>query len=603
MAEFLGGWRRDARCAEVTEKDVGREVTLMGWVARSRNMGGIIFVWLRDRSGIIQAVFDSNALDAQTYALGESLRAEYVLAVRGAVRMRAKEAVNDKLPTGHIEVQVSQAKVLNEAATPPIYTEDGSNENEAVRLKYRYLDLRRPSMQATLMARSKLTGAIRAHMLSQGFVEVETPVMSKSTPEGARDFLVPSRLHQGKFYALPQSPQIYKQLLMVGGLDRYFQVARCFRDEDSRADRQPEFTQLDLEMSFVEPQDVQGVVEGAFAAVFRELKGIELTLPLPRITWREAMESYGSDKPDLRFGMKISTVSDWAKDSGFTVFEGAVAAGGIVCAMKAEGAAEALSRKEMDALAEFVKTYHVKGLAWLAINPDGAQRSSFAKFLSQEKLDALLTAMEAKPGDALFLIADKRLTALNAMGQLRVRLGRQLGLVQAGTYKLTWVTEFPLLEWNEEENRYQAAHHPFTMPMEEDFELLDEHPEQVRAKSYDLVLNGIEMGSGSIRIHASELQERMFSLLGFTHDEAWERFGFLLDAFRYGTPPHGGFAFGIDRLMMMLTGAESLRDVIAFPKAQNASDLMMDTPSRVGDEQLKNLHIASAPPVSRDAAL
>ncbi len=594
MAEFLGNWKRDLRCAEVREQDIGREVTLMGWVSRVRNMGGILFVWLRDRSGLIQLVFDANHMDEKTYQLAESLRSEFVLAVRGVVKKRDAAAINDKLQTGTIEVAVKEAKLLNEAATPPIYTDDGSNENEAVRLKYRYLDLRRPSMQEMLQVRSKTVNAIRRNMITQGFIEVETPIMTKSTPEGARDFLVPSRLHPGEFYALPQSPQIYKQLLMLSGLDRYFQFAKCFRDEDSRADRQPEFTQLDLEMSFVEPKDVQTVVEGAFSEVFKEIKGIDIKLPLPRMTWQEAMESYGSDKPDLRYGLKIKNLSDWAGDSGFSIFESAVKEGKRVCALKADQAAAQLSRKEMDALGEYVKTYHVKGLAWLAINEDGSHRSSFAKNVTPEKLSELLALMDAKPGDALFLIADKRLVALNAMGQLRVKLAKQMGLVNQDEYNLTWITEFPLLEWNEEAERYTAAHHPFTMPMEEDFHLLAEHPEQVRAKSYDLVLNGVEMGSGSIRIHASDLQEKMFSFLGFTHEEAWQRFGFLLEAFKYGTPPHGGFAFGVDRLMMMLLGTDSLRDVIAFPKAQNASCLMMDTPSQVADEQLKQLHLKQA---------
>lgn len=591
MAEFLGGWKRDKLCAEVGAQDIGKELTLMGWVARVRNMGGILFIWLRDRSGIIQLVCDARHQDADTYRLAESLRAEYVIAVRGKVVAREAALVNDKMATGALEVQVTAAKLLNEAITPPIYTDDGNTENEAVRLKYRYLDLRKPSMQRMLQMRSSTVNAIRGHMIKSGFIEVETPVMTKSTPEGARDFLVPSRLHPGKFYALPQSPQIYKQLLMVAGLDRYFQFAKCFRDEDSRADRQPEFTQLDLEMTFVEPPDVQTVVEGAFFEVFRQVKGIELTLPLSRMTWKDAMENYGSDKPDLRFGMKISQHNEWAADCGFSIFENAVSQQGIVCAMKAEGAAASLSRKEMDALGEFVKTYHVKGLAWLAMNADGSLRSSFAKFIPEDKMAKLLSAMEVKPGDALFLIADKRLVALTAMGQLRVRLGKELNLINPSRYELLWVTEFPLLEWNEEAQRYTAAHHPFTMPMEEDFGLLEDHPEQVRAKSYDLVLNGIEMGSGSIRIHASDLQERMFNLLGFSHEEAWERFGFLLEAFRYGTPPHGGFAFGIDRLMMMLIGTESLRDVIAFPKVQNASCLMMETPSRVSPDQLQQLHL------------
>ena len=593
MAVLMGDWRRDFRCAEVGEKDIGCELTFMGWVSRVRNMGGILFVWLRDRSGVIQLVFDAEHVDEATYRLAESLRGEYVLAARGTVIARDPAAVNEKLATGKIEVQVKEAKLLNESATPPIYTDDGMVENEAVRLKYRYLDLRRPSMQAMLRTRSDTVNAIRNHMVKEGFVEVETPIMTKSTPEGARDFLVPSRLHPGKFYALPQSPQIYKQLLMLSGLDRYFQFAKCFRDEDSRADRQPEFTQLDLEMSFVEPPDVQRVVEGAFAEVFKTVKGLDIRLPLQRMTWKEAMASYGSDKPDLRFGMKIHHLNEWAAGCGFSIFENAVANSGIVCAIKAEGAAARLSRKDMDALNDHVKTYHVRGLAWLALGEDGSVRSSFAKFITKERLQELFFLLSVKPGDAIFLIADEKLKALAAMGQLRIRLGRQLGLIDPQAFELLWVTEFPLLEWNDEAQRYTAAHHPFTMPMEEDFSLLEEHPEQVRAKSYDLVINGIEMGSGSIRIHASDLQERMFKLLGFSHEQAWERFGFLLEAFRYGTPPHGGFAFGIDRLMMILLGKDNLRDVIAFPKVQNASCLMMDTPSRVAEDQLKQLRLQS----------
>lgn len=591
MAEFLGGWRRTMRCAEVTEKDVGQELTLMGWVQRVRDMGGIVFVWLRDRSGIIQVVFDADKLDQDAYHIGESLRGEYVLAVRGRLALRAPDAVNENLPTGRWEVMVDEAKILNKAQTTPIYIEDGKNENEAVRLKYRYLDLRRPSMQRMLQLRARTVDIIRRHMVSEGFIEVETPILTKSTPEGARDFLVPSRLHPGDFYALPQSPQIYKQLLMVGGVDRYFQIARCFRDEDSRADRQPEFSQLDLEMSFVEPEDVQQVVEGAFADVFREIKGMDVQLPLERMTWHDAMETYGSDKPDTRFGLKIKTLTDWAEDCGFSVFESAVREGQIVCGLTAQGGAS-FSRKEMDALAEFAKAYHVKGLAWMARQEDGSLRSSFAKFLTEEKLAKLDELMDIQPGDAAFFIADSRLTALNALGQLRNRLGEQLGLIDHKRFDLLWITEFPLLEWKEEEKRYTAAHHPFTMPMEEDHQWLDTDPGRVRAKAYDLVLNGIEMGSGSIRIHARDLQEKMFSLLGFTQEEARERFGFLLEAFEYGTPPHGGFAFGIDRLIMKLIDAESLRDVLAFPKVQNASCLMMATPGPVSGDQLKMLHIA-----------
>ena len=591
MAEFLNGWKRDLRCGEVGEAQVGKQVILMGWVQRSRNMGGVIFVWLRDVSGMVQVVFDAEKLDEKTFGIGVSLRSEYVVAVKGEVAFRDASAVNEQMATGRVEVLVKEAKLLNAAETPPIYIEDGAKDNEAVRLKYRYLDLRKPSMQKTMITRSKVINTIREYMISRDFAEFETPILTKSTPEGARDFLVPSRIHTGECYALPQSPQIYKQLLMLAGMDRYFQVARCFRDEDSRADRQPEFTQLDLEMSFVEPEDVQNVVEGAFAAVFYKVKGIELQLPLPRMTWKEAMEKYGSDKPDTRYDMKISTVNDIVSDCGFSIFEQAAAQGNAVCAITAKQAAGRLSRKEMDALGEYAKTYHVKGLAWLALGEDGNIRSSFAKFFSEEKLSQLLSFMQVEPGDALFLIADKKLVALNAMGQLRTKLARDLGLIDKSQYNLLWITEFPLLEWNEDEQRFQAAHHPFTMPMEEDFELMHEHPELTRAQSYDLVLNGIEMGSGSIRIHASDLQEQMFSLLGFSHEEAWERFGFLLEAFKYGTPPHGGFAFGIDRLMMVLTAADSLRDVIPFPKAQNAACLMMETPSRVSEEALKMLHL------------
>lgn len=593
MAEFLNGWKRSCMCAEITEDSIGKRVTLMGWVQRTRNMGGIIFVWLRDRSGIVQVVFNSESLDETIYQVGAEVRSEYVVALRGTVQKRDDGAVNENLKTGTIEVLVDEARILNTAETPPIYIEDNAKDNEAVRLKYRYLDLRKPSLQSTLMMRSKTINTIRNYMDSLGFVEVETPILSKSTPEGARDFLVPSRLHRGAFYALPQSPQIYKQLLMVGGIDKYYQVARCFRDEDSRADRQPEFTQLDVEMSFVEPEDVQAVIEGSFQKVFEVIKGIDVPLPLRRMTWKEALANYGSDKPDTRFGMLIQDVTETVKNCGFSVFEqSAKQEDGIVCAIVAQNAAEDMSRRNIDSLVEFVKTYHVKGLAWHGIQPDGSVRSSFAKFLSEEKIEQLNKQLNLQQGDMAFFIADKKITALTAMGQLRLKLGRQLNLIDQDRYDLLWITEFPLLEWNEDNQRYVAAHHPFTSPMNEDFDLMEKHPEKVRAKSYDLVINGIEMGSGSIRIHASDLQERMFQLLGFTHEQAWERFGFLLEAFKYGTPPHGGFAYGIDRLMMVLTGAESLRDVLAFPKVQNASDLMMNTPSSVDPAQLKQLNIS-----------
>lgn len=593
MAEFLNGWKRSCMCAEITEDSIGKRVTLMGWVQRTRNMGGIIFVWLRDRSGIVQVVFNSESLDETIYQVGAEVRSEYVVALRGTVQKRDDGAVNENLKTGTIEVLVDEARILNTAETPPIYIEDNAKDNEAVRLKYRYLDLRKPSLQSTLMMRSKTINTIRNYMDSLGFVEVETPILSKSTPEGARDFLVPSRLHRGAFYALPQSPQIYKQLLMVGCIDKYYQVARCFRDEDSRADRQPEFTQLDVEMSFVEPEDVQAVIEGSFQKVFEVIKGIDVPLPLRRMTWKEALANYGSDKPDTRFGMLIQDVTETVKNCGFSVFEqSAKQEDGIVCAIVAQNAAEDMSRRNIDSLVEFVKTYHVKGLAWHGIQPDGSVRSSFAKFLSEEKIEQLNKQLNLQQGDMAFFIADKKITALTAMGQLRLKVGRQLNLIDQDRYDLLWITEFPLLEWNEDNQRYVAAHHPFTSPMNEDFDLMEKHPEKVRAKSYDLVINGIEMGSGSIRIHASDLQERMFQLLGFTHEQAWERFGFLLEAFKYGTPPHGGFAYGIDRLMMVLTGAESLRDVLAFPKVQNASDLMMNTPSSVDPAQLKQLNIS-----------
>lgn len=581
---------RTHMCGEVTAEAVGKSVVLKGWVQRARNLGGIVFVWLRDRTGIVQVVFDGNAISPELLSLAESLRGEFVLEVRGAARMRAADAVNQKLKTGEVEVMAESAVILNASKTPPIYIEDDTKEQENLRLKYRYLDLRRPVMQNMLMFRHKVIKLLRDHMDAEGFIEVETPILSKSTPEGARDYLVPSRVKPGAFYALPQSPQIYKQLLMLAGLDKYYQVARCFRDEDGRADRQPEFTQFDMEMSFIDPEDIQNVVEGAYAKLFRELKGIELELPLRRVTWRDAMSRYGSDKPDTRFGMELKDVGETVRGCGFKVFEDALESGHTVCAIRAEGAGK-MSRKELDALGDFVKTYHVKGLAWAVVNEDGTLRSSFAKAMQGDSMQRLLDRMGAKPGDAVFVIADKRLVAQTAMGQLRLRLGKQLGLIDQSRYDLLWITEFPLLEWSDEENRFLAMHHPFTNVMEEDIPLMDTDPGSVRAKAYDLVMNGVEMGSGSIRIHQSDVQEKMFSLLGFTAEQAWEQFGFLLGAFQYGTPPHGGFAFGIDRLVMILSGAESLRDVLAFPKIQNGACLMMDTPSAVQAGQLEQLKI------------
>lgn len=581
---------RTHMCGEVTAAEVGKSIILKGWVQRARNLGGIIFVWLRDHTGIVQVVFDCETSDPALIAIAESLHSEYVLEIRGKVEKRAAEAVNTKLKTGEVEVIVEAATVLNESKTPPIYIEEETKEQEALRLKYRYLDLRRPSMQNMLRFRHKVIQSLRAYIDGQGFVEVETPILTKSTPEGARDYLVPARMKAGSFYALPQSPQIYKQLLMLSGLDKYYQIARCFRDEDGRADRQPEFTQFDMEMSFIDPEDIQGVVEGAYQQLFRDLMGIEVQLPLPRLTWRDAMARFGSDKPDTRFGMEISDVGEVVKGCGFQVFETALENGQTICAIRAEGAGK-LSRKEIDGLGEFVKTYHVKGLAWAVVNEDGTVRSSFAKAMQGDSMQRLLGHMGANAGDAVFVIADKHVIALTAMGQLRLKLGKELGMIDQGKYDLLWVTEFPLLEWDEEANRFIAMHHPFTNVMDEDVALMQTDPAAVRAKAYDLVLNGIEMGSGSIRIHQSDLQEKMFSLLGFTKEEAWARFGFLLEAFQYGTPPHGGFAFGIDRLVMVLSGAESLRDVLAFPKIQTGACLMMETPSTVQKEQLDQLKI------------
>ncbi len=592
MAQGLGEWKRSIKCGEITEKMAGEEVTLMGWVQRSRNLGGLIFVWLRDYTGMVQLVFDVNQIDETLFSLGEELRGEYVVAVKGMVALRDKEAINEKMKTGKIEIMVMEGKLLNKAQTPPMYIEDGKNESESLRLKYRYLDIRRPSMQNMLRFRAKVIRTIQNYMDSQDFVEVETPIFTKSTPEGARDYLVPSRIKAGSFYALPQSPQIYKQLLMIGGLDRYYQVARCFRDEDGRADRQPEFTQLDLEMSFADEKEVQAVVEGAFAQVFKNVMGKEISLPLSRMTWEEAMENYGSDKPDTRFEMKIKTVSEAVKNSGFVVFDNALAQGDIVCGINAKGGAGKFSRKELDALGEYAKTYHVKGLAWAALNEDGSIRSSFAKAMSEESMSKLLATLEGEKGDLILLVADKKYVALNALGQVRLKVGKDLELIDEEKYHLFWVTQFPLMEFSQEENRYVAMHHPFTSPMEEDIQYMKTDLGKVRARAYDLVLNGIEMGSGSIRIFSSDLQKEMFKMIGLDEEEAQHRFGFLLEAFKYGTPPHGGFAFGIDRLIMILLNKGNLREVLAFPKGQNGADLMMETPSTVKKEQLEQLHIA-----------
>ncbi len=584
-------FQRDHYCGILTEHDVGKTVHLSGWIQRTRDLGGVAFAWLRDREGLIQLVFDADVCGEEIFRLGQSLRSEYVVTVSGEVRARGESAINREMKTGAIEVFVKDAALLNKSDTPPIYIDDKAEENELVRLKYRYLDLRKSSLQERLRMRSKVLHVIRSYMDSEGFTEVETPMLTKSTPEGARDFLVPSRLHPGEFYALPQSPQIYKQLLMLAGFDKYFQVARCFRDEDSRADRQPEFTQLDVEMSFIDEGMIQNVIEGAFAAVFREVMDIEIPLPLPRMTWKDAMENYGSDKPDTRFEMKLVDVTGLCAGCGFPVFEQTAAEGGSVRGIRVEGGAD-MTRKQTDSLVEYVKTYRAKGLAHLSVNEDGTTRSSFNKFLTPAFSDALVKSFSAQPGDILFFVADKTAVTLQALGALRCEIARRRGLIDENLYNLFWVTEFPLFEYSEEENRYVAMHHPFTSWMPEDEKYLSGEMDKVRARAYDLVMNGIEMGSGSIRIHRADAQAKMFEMIGITKDEAQHRFGFLLDAFRFGAPPHGGFAFGVDRLLMILSHADSLRDVIAFPKAQGANCLMMDTPADVKPEQLEVLKIS-----------
>ena len=583
-------YKRDTYCGQVTENLAGKEVHLSGWVQRARDLGGVVFVWLRDREGLVQLVFDEAVCSHEVFELGRALRSEYVVTCTGEVRMRAENAVNPDLPTGRVEVFVRECELLNKSETPPIYIDDKAEENETVRLKYRYLDLRKPSLQRNLRMRAKIASAVRAYMDSQGFAEVETPVLTKSTPEGARDFLVPSRLHPGSFYALPQSPQIYKQLLMLAGFDKYYQLARCFRDEDNRADRQPEFTQVDVEMSFIDEKDIQTVIEGAFQRVFHDVMGMDIQLPLERITWREAMENYGSDKPDRRFGMLLKNASDLCEGCGFPVFEDAVKEGKCVRGINAEGCAD-MTRKQIDSLVEFVKTYRAKGLAYVTYTADGGVKSSFNKFLTPEFAEKLRERFGARPGDILFFVADKDAVAFQSLGALRIEIARRRGLIPEGVYDLFWVTEFPLFEYSEEEGRYVAMHHPFTSWMPEDEAYLENEKDKVRARAYDLVMNGIEMGSGSIRIHRSDMQAKMFKMIGLSDEEAQHRFGFLTDAFKYGTPPHGGFAFGLDRLTMILTGSDSLRDVVAFPKAQGANCLMMETPADVNPEQLEALKI------------
>ncbi|EFE14507.1 aspartate--tRNA ligase [Clostridium sp. M62/1] len=589
MAESMLGLKRSHRCTELSTENIGENVTVMGWVQKSRNKGGIIFVDLRDRSGLLQIIFEEADCGSESFAKAEKLRSEFVIAVTGKVEARSG-AVNENLKTGAIEIRANALRILSESETPPFPIEENSKTKEELRLKYRYLDLRRPDLQKNLMTRSRVTTLTRAFLAEEGFLEIETPTLIKSTPEGARDYLVPSRVHPGSFYALPQSPQLFKQLLMCSGYDRYFQIARCYRDEDLRADRQPEFTQIDMELSFVDVDDVLDVNERLLKKLFKEICGFDLQLPIQRMTWREAMDRFGSDKPDLRFGMELKNVSETVKDCQFVVFKSALENGGSVRGINAEGQA-GMPRKKIDALVEFAKGFGAKGLAYLAVLEDGSYKSSFAKFMTEEELAALVKAMDGKPGDLLLFAADKDKVVFDVLGNLRLELARQLDLLKKDDFKFLWVTEFPLLEYSEEQGRFVAMHHPFTMPMEEDLALIDTDPGAVRAKAYDIVLNGTEMGGGSVRIHQSDIQSKMFEVLGFTKEQANEQFGFLLEAFKYGVPPHAGLAYGLDRMVMLMVGADSIRDVIAFPKVKDASCLMTEAPSPVDEKQLKELGI------------
>jgi len=588
MGETIYCMKRTHMCTELSAADVGKKVTVMGWVQKRRNLGSLLFIDLRDRTGIVQLVFNDQT-EKELFEKAETVRSEYVIAVTGEVARRAPEAINPSMKTGEIEILASELRILSKAETPPFHIEENSDVNEAMRLKYRYLDLRRPDMQTNLMLRHKVAKVARDYFDQNGFLEIETPILIKSTPEGARDYLVPSRVHPGKFYALPQSPQLFKQLLMVAGYDRYIQIAKCFRDEDLRADRQPEFTQIDLEMSFVDVDDVITVNEGFIKRVFKEVLGVDVETPFLRMPYQEAMDRFGSDKPDMRFGMELVDVSDLVRGCGFRVFADAVASGGSVRAVNAKGCG-GFSRKEIDSLSEFVKTYGAKGLAWIAVEESGI-RSSIAKFFSEDEMGALLKKVCAEPGDLVLFVADKNQVVYDSLGALRVEIAKRLGILNDKEFKFLWVTEFPLFEFDEEEDRWVAKHHPFTSPMDEDIEFLESDPGRVRSKAYDIVLNGTEIGGGSIRIHMQDLQQRMFRLLGLSREEAQAKFGYLLEAFKYGVPPHGGMAYGLDRLVMLMAGRNSIRDVIAFPKVQNASDLMIEAPDTVDPKQLEELHL------------
>ena len=590
MAESMNGLKRTHRCTEVTKAEIGSTVTLMGWVQKSRNKGGIVFVDLRDRSGIMQIIFENGDIDEEGFEKAGRLRSEFVIAVTGRVEARSG-AVIENLKTGEIEVRAGALRILSESETPPFPIEENSKTREEVRLKYRYLDLRRPDLQRNLIMRSRVAVLVRQFLANEGFLEIETPILNKSTPEGARDYLVPSRVHPGSFYALPQSPQIFKQLLMCSGYDRYFQIAKCFRDEDLRADRQPEFTQIDMELSFVDVDDVIDVNERMLAFLFKEVLGVEVQLPIQRMTWTEAMNRFGSDKPDLRFGMELTDVSEVVKGCEFAVFKNALEAGGSVRGINAKGQGS-MPRKKIDKLVEFAKGYGAKGLAYIAIQEDGSVKSSFAKFMKEEEMKALIEAMQGEAGDLLLFAADKTKLVWDVLGALRLELARQMELFDKEEYRFVWITEFPLLEWSEEENRFTAMHHPFTMPFEEDIPLLDTDPGAVRAKAYDIVLNGNEIGGGSVRIHQNDVQEKMFEALGFEKEQAYKQFGFLLDAFKYGVPPHAGLAYGLDRMVMLMAKEESIREVIAFPKVKDASCLMSEAPNTVDEKQLDELGIA-----------
>ena len=592
MAESMTGLKRTCRCAELTTENISQTVTVMGWVQKSRNKGGIVFVDLRDRSGIIQLIFEESNVGKEGFEKAAKLRSEFVVAVTGTVTKRSG-AINENLKTGEIEVVATDIRILSESETPPFPIEENSKTKDELRLKYRYLDLRRPDLQRNLILRSKVAMVARQFLADEGFLEIETPILIKSTPEGARDYLVPSRVHPGSFYALPQSPQVLKQLLMCSGYDRYFQIAKCFRDEDLRADRQPEFTQIDMELSFVDVDDVLDVNERLLQKMFA-LIDVDVPLPIPRMTWQEAMDRFGSDKPDTRFGMELNDVTEVVKNCGFGVFTGAIENGGSVRGINAKGQG-AMPRKKIDKLVDFAKDFGAKGLAYLCINEDGSYKSSFAKFMTEEELKNLVEAMAGEPGDLLLFAADKNKVVWDVLGNLRLELAKQMDLLDKNEFKFLWVTEFPLLEFNEELGRFQAMHHPFTMPMEEDWDKIDSDPGSVRAKAYDIVLNGTELGGGSVRIHQDDIQERMFKELGFTPEAAHEQFGFLLDAFKYGVPPHAGLAYGLDRLVMLMAKVDSIRDVIAFPKVKDASCLMTQSPSRVSEEQLKELELEVRP--------